>query len=388
MILGILKGIGIALLIILGILLLLIAVVLFVPIRYRFDITYLERADGSVEVRWAPVLLKAVVRLVDNRPEYVVRLFGGIVMTNTEQKLSWIGRKFFAGSGEDTDEEWMEDEDSESLEGKASDRDNFQAAEDEASGVGDSEEKKDEASGLGDLGAVEDGASSHEASGMTEKKSDVADTVEENETAAVKPDLAETAENKSPEDNSGEAFEEGNDMTGSDDNTDEESGGGETVDSAVETAAMEAEDETGEEKSGIRSKIDKLTAKVKNLKKKKDSLQKVMGSKQFRKAKGDVLIYIRKLFKIICPYRFSGRLRFGASDPSVTGQAFGILAMLYPVYQKHVTVIPEFAESCLEAEVKGKGRIFLISIVILAIRIIFNKNLIKTGKKVKTIMEA
>ena len=155
MILGILKGIGIALLIILGILLLLIAVVLFVPIRYRFDITYLERADGSVEVRWAPVLLKAVVRLVDNRPEYVVRLFGGIVMTNTEQKLSWIGRKFFAGSGEDTDEEWMEDEDSESLEGKASDRDNFQAAEDEASG-------------LGDLGAVEEGASSHDASGMTE----------------------------------------------------------------------------------------------------------------------------------------------------------------------------------------------------------------------------
>ena len=42
--------------------------------------------------------------------EYVVRLFGGVIMTNTGQKLSWIGRKIatFTEEQSESDELWAE----------------------------------------------------------------------------------------------------------------------------------------------------------------------------------------------------------------------------------------------------------------------------------------
>ncbi len=371
MILGIVKGIGIALLVVLGVLLLLVAVVLFVPVCYRFEGSYLDKADGTFEVRWVPVLMKAVVKLVDNRPQYVVKLFGGVVMTNTDQKLSWIGRKLFSGAGEEPEEDWEEE-----FEPSGGTVDEAQST----AGQGDGEEKttherqQEEAGGeSGDHLETESGRDGPREAEVDESEEILRELLEENgeeirqeadQSAGVIPVLE-------PAPKEGQAEPENSVEAGQDPAQD-----------------GSAEEKASEETSGFRAKLGKLTDKAKQLKKKKDSFEKLMGTRQFRKAKKDVLVYVRRLLKIILPYRFRGRLRFGAEDPSVTGQVFGILAMLYPVYGDRITVIPEFTEKCLEAEGKGKGRIFVISIVILAIRIICNKNLIKTAKKAKNIMEA
>ena len=96
MILSVLKIIGIIILIIIGLLIFILGLMLLVPIRYRFEGNYQETLDGEVYVRWAPAMLKASVYVQNNRPKYIVKLFGGVIMTNTDQKISWIGRKFFS----------------------------------------------------------------------------------------------------------------------------------------------------------------------------------------------------------------------------------------------------------------------------------------------------
>ena len=119
MILSILKIIGIVILVILALLILILGILLFVPIRYRLSGEYKEKPKADVLIKWAPLLLKVTANYNNKGFEYVVRMFGGVVMTNTDAPLSWIGKKLFGSSkNEDTDEsdekheEYEEEDDS------------------------------------------------------------------------------------------------------------------------------------------------------------------------------------------------------------------------------------------------------------------------------------
>ena len=105
MILSILKVIGIILLIILTLIIFILLLVLFSPIRYQFSGSLNDEPEGDISVKWAPVLLRITVTYHNKQLEYIVRLLGGVVMTNTPAKISWIGRKFFS-FGESDDEEY------------------------------------------------------------------------------------------------------------------------------------------------------------------------------------------------------------------------------------------------------------------------------------------
>lgn len=96
MILTVLKIIGIVILVILCLLIFILGLLLFVPVRYRFAGSCLEEVQGEAVVNWNPILLKATVTFREKKLEYIVKLLGGVVMTNTDKKLSWIGRRFFA----------------------------------------------------------------------------------------------------------------------------------------------------------------------------------------------------------------------------------------------------------------------------------------------------
>lgn len=66
----------------------------------------------------------------------------------------------------------------------------------------------------------------------------------------------------------------------------------------------------------------------------------------------------KKLLRHILPRKIRGRLVFGFEDPSWTGQVLGVAAILYPVYQDRLQLIPVFDQAILEGEVRFSGRIF------------------------------
>lgn len=302
MILSILKIIGIILLIILGLLIFILGLALFVPIRYRFEGSYQGVLDGKADIIWMPVMFKASVCIRNNRPEYIVKLFGGVVMTNTDRKVSWIGRKFFSFE--------------EDLQTEEADFQN-EAVGKESDGTGD---------------------------GLKEEISE--EEFIEKDTEEKKSKEKEKKKNTS-------------------------------VFGKIRRILKE-----------WKEKWNLFLKRIKQIGNKKDALLKVYHSKRFELAKKDIKSYLKRILRIIKPDKLEGFLHFGMEDPAITGQILGIFAMTFPLYQGFLTINPDFTKSCLDGTLKGKGKIFLFSIVKLAFKVILNKNLIKVTKKVQTILEA
>lgn len=95
MVLTVLKVIGIVLLVILAIIIFIVGVICLVPVRYMVDGKYEDMLNANIKVTWFPVLLKICLDVKDNKPFYTIKLLGGVIKTNTDAKVSWLGRKIF-----------------------------------------------------------------------------------------------------------------------------------------------------------------------------------------------------------------------------------------------------------------------------------------------------
>ena len=93
MILTIFKTIGIIILVILFLIILILAVALLSPIKYMFNVKYYDDPDVLAVVKYAPVGLNAKVTFKEDTLKYTVKALGGVIMTNTDEKLSWLGKK-------------------------------------------------------------------------------------------------------------------------------------------------------------------------------------------------------------------------------------------------------------------------------------------------------
>lgn len=81
--------------------------------------------------------------------------------------------------------------------------------------------------------------------------------------------------------------------------------------------------------------------------------------------KNNVLHLLRK----IKPKVLRGTVFFGTGDPCTTGRILGVAAILYAAYGKGIRVVPDFEEAHLEGELYARGRLFLITLVLIVIRI-------------------
>ena len=307
MILSILKIIGMIILVLLAIILLILLEVLFVPVRYEMKGYYLEKADADVKVTWFPVFLKVIASFHEGKLIYIVKAFGGVIMTNTDARISYLGRKLFSEADTNAVPE------AENHNGFSSD--------DEVDKPVYSDESKD------------------------------------SETAKI--DLQDTSES--------------NRLT-----------------SKRKSSGKKRKSFIKRLKQKINAFFIKIKMFVESLKKlfdKKDDLLKVYHSKRFEKAKNDVILYVKKLIHILKPDKLNGHVHLGLKDPAATGEIFGLLAMFLPLYDGRFELVPEFEYACNEIDVYTKGKFRIFPILVLGIRIIFNKNLIKVTKKVQTIIE-
>lgn len=326
MIITALKIIGIILLVILCIIVLLLCLVLFVPVRYRFSGKYDEALNADVVVSWPVLLLKVLLYVKDNKVEYVIRLFGGVVLTNTKAKRSFLGRKLFP---EDFDEK-------EAHEAKTEKR-----AEKETPSKEQEKSHEKSTSFVTEFNGLE-----HKELGL-ETIDELSDSAKEiPETEPLKIEHEKTKEKRSIFDKISVFIKK------------------------------------------IQKKWQNLLKQLKKINKKKDALLQVYHSKRFEIMKKDILLYIKELFSIIKPDHLEGELYFGFDDPALTGEVLGIMATALPLYDEFLSVYPDFEGPCLKGNIKGKGKIFLFLFIKLVIKVILNKNLIKVTKKVQTILEA
>ncbi|WP_281532724.1 DUF2953 domain-containing protein [Anaerocolumna aminovalerica] len=82
---------------------------------------------------------------------------------------------------------------------------------------------------------------------------------------------------------------------------------------------------------------------------------------------------IKKIFNHIRPRKLKIDVEFGTGDPCSTGQLLGGLAVFYGYYGEAAHIVPNFETAILEGTIFCKGRIRLFTLLIICIKLIFNR---------------
>lgn len=348
----ILKILGITLLCILGLVLLILALVLFVPIRYRVkgSVRSKKEHEGTVLVSW--LLRTLTIRVIDD-PE-----------TKTISKririLGLFGRKwdeviFPKKKEEDEDEEPEED------------------------AAGSTSQSVSESTSAGSTAGSSESSSgntsvSHAESPAETSSATVSQTATDSAVSTVEVTSESTSAGK-PE-NSSESI---SGSSGSADSGSIESGG--------ETA--ETEEKPKKRSIGERIEDMKETAScvLELFSRRKDLLKTYFTKKSTKAAVAKLWKTVKWLLKTIAPRKGHAEVTFGLKDPEMTGKAFAAAASLYPWYGGHIDVYPEFSGEKLEGEGDVRGRLRLWGVVIRGLSILFDKNIKKVRREFKTVKE-
>ena len=337
----ILKIIGITILCILGLVLLILALVLFVPIRYRLtgNIKSKEDHHATVCVHWLLHLID--VRIIDDSDAKTV--------SKRIRILGLFGRKWDSvvfpkpkdedDENEQSDEVIAESTDSE----ETSENVTPAAAESVSTGAQTvvTPDKKDKRT--------------------NKKKAEDKPKAEEKPKDEEKPKTEEKpkAEDK-PKEDEAEATSDGE---------------------AAETGA-EADKP---KKRSIGERIEDLKETVSCVlelfSRRKDLAKQYLTKKSTKAAIAKLWKTVKWLLKHIAPRRGHAEVEFGLKDPELTGKAFTAAASLYPWYGGHIDVYPYFEGEKIEGEGDVRGRIRLFGIVIRGLSILFDKNIKKVRKE-------
>lgn len=95
-----------------------------------------------------------------------------------------------------------------------------------------------------------------------------------------------------------------------------------------------------------------------------------------------------KLLKHILPTKLKSKIIFGTGDPCSTGQALGVFGILYSIYGDKLQIIPDFENRRLEGKHYARGRIRLITLLIIVVKLILDKRFKYLRKNMKLLKEA
>ena len=124
--------------------------------------------------------------------------------------------------------------------------------------------------------------------------------------------------------------------------------------------------------------------KIKNMKSEYDFYRRLWEKPQGKAAFLNGKKQLFYLLKKIRPHRIEGNLLFGTGDPASTGQITGVIAAFYGLYPEKLRIMPDFEEKRLEGNLYLKGKLRLIHVLIIAVRLIADKNVRYIIKKIQS----
>ncbi len=129
----------------------------------------------------------------------------------------------------------------------------------------------------------------------------------------------------------------------------------------------------------IQNICDKIKLMVDKKEKLADFINDEVHKNAFQKAKKEVFRFGR----FMRPKRLQMYLRYGFEDPCMTGKLLAALSVLYPFYGNSIEIFPDFEKQIFEGNIKLKGRIYGIHLIIILWNLYFDKYIRLTYKHVK-----
>lgn len=136
----------------------------------------------------------------------------------------------------------------------------------------------------------------------------------------------------------------------------------------------------------IKQKVTKFINTVKLLWYKKEKVVAFFEDELHKTAIGTAWDTVKQVLRHVLPGKIKGHLEFGTGDPASTGKALGVLGVLYAWYGKGITVVPDFYEKRVVAELEFKGRIRGGTLLVKGIRLMRDKRVKRFRKNFKKLL--
>lgn len=86
-----------------------------------------------------------------------------------------------------------------------------------------------------------------------------------------------------------------------------------------------------------------------------------------------ILGEVKGLIRAVLPKKIDGYITFGTGDEYNTGRILALAAMFYPLYGDKVKITPDFNDKVFDGELKIKGGIRIITLLVIIIKLAVNK---------------
>lgn len=148
------------------------------------------------------------------------------------------------------------------------------------------------------------------------------------------------------------------------------------------------------EDSDSASKIEQITEKIKctyhkfcdkinQITEKKDKISDFLADETHKNAFLKLKNEAFHLLKILKPKKIQGEITFGFEDPSLTGRILAWISMIYPWIGEHTDITPDFEHRTLSGDLSIRGRLYVITLVVTAIRLILSKAVRRSFKDIR-----
>lgn len=131
----------------------------------------------------------------------------------------------------------------------------------------------------------------------------------------------------------------------------------------------------------IKYTFSRICDKIKALLKKVEDIMAFLENSTHQSAFWKLLAELKKLLYRMRPKQVDGKLQFGFDDPSLTGRVLAGFSMLYPYWE--VQLYPDFENKILDGEVSVKGSARLWPAAVLAWNMVWNRDVRRTIMDVK-----
>lgn len=160
----------------------------------------------------------------------------------------------------------------------------------------------------------------------------------------------------------------------------------ETKEEAVEEIKEESTDEQFSEETAKDEEDKRSEKKDKRSKDKKefksesvyDKIKRyvdIIKSDEFKESFALVKKQLCRLLKAILPGKWEINASLGFEDPSLTGYVCAVSGAMYMWFRKHIHIVGDFDEEKIDAKAYFKGRIYIVVLVYVFLRVWFNKKI-------------
>ncbi len=125
--------------------------------------------------------------------------------------------------------------------------------------------------------------------------------------------------------------------------------------------------------------------KIRALIKKKEKLTAFLTCEPHKKCFSKVICEGKKFLFRILPPNFLLKIHFGFEDPSVTGYVLAGLSMVYPLIGEHTDITPDFENKVLQGDFFVRGKLRIIHLAVLILKLLADKNVRITYQHFKKI---